>query len=54
MFVVHLKGDYNSNLCQAVLTALLSIKKDITQNNRIRNRILRPLSDVLLAQAWNM
>ena len=53
MFVVHLKGDYNSNLCQAVLTALLSIKKDITQNNRIRNRILRPLSDVLLGQAWN-
>ena len=48
MFVIHLKGKYDHNLCQAVLIALTSLKKDITQNNRIRNRILKPLSQALL------
>lgn len=43
MLVMHLKGDYDLNLCQAVLIALTSLKKDIVQNNRIRNRILRPV-----------
>ena len=47
MFVIHLKGEYDINLCQAVLIALFSLKKDITQNNRIRNRILKPLSQFL-------
>lgn len=47
MFVIHLKGEYDTNLCQAVLIALFSLKKDITQNNRIRNRILKPLSQFL-------
>ena len=50
MFVIHLKGDYDINLCQGVLVALFSLKKDITQNNRIRNRILKPLSEVLSRQ----
>lgn len=44
MFIIHLRGDYDSNLCQAVIMALFSLKKDIAQNNRIRNRILKPLS----------
>ncbi len=48
MFVIYLKGNYDSNLCQAVLIVLFSLKKDITQNNRIRYRILRPLSQVLM------
>lgn len=48
MFVIYLKGSYDNNLCQAVLIALFSLKKDITQNNRIRNRILKPLSQVLM------
>lgn len=50
MFVIHLKGDYDLNLCQAVLTVLFNLKKDITQNNRIRNRILKPLSTALSSQ----
>lgn len=47
MFVIHLKGNYDHNLCQAVLISLANFKKDITQNNRIRNRILKPFSQAL-------
>lgn len=43
MFVIHLKGEYDINLCQAVLTSFISFQKDIRQNNRIRYRILLPL-----------
>lgn len=47
MFVIHLRGDYDRNLCHAVLFAVISLEKDIYQNNRIRNRVLRPLVDAL-------
>lgn len=47
MFVTHLRGDYDRNLCHAVLFAVISLEKDICQNNRIRNRVLRPLVDAL-------
>ena len=39
MFVIHLRGDYDRNLCHAVLFAVISLEKDICQNNRIRNRV---------------
>lgn len=44
MLIVHLKGDYDHNLGYAVIVAILALKKDIKQNNRIRNRILKPIS----------
>ena len=47
MFVIHLRGDYDRNLCHAVLFAVISLEKDNRQNNRIRNRVLRPLVDAL-------
>lgn len=47
MFVIHLRGDYDRNLCHAVLFVVISLEKDICQNNRIRNRVLRPLVDAL-------
>lgn len=47
MLVIHLTGDYDRNLVLAVLMALTSLKKDIAQNNRIRNRLLRPLFQAL-------
>ncbi len=50
MFVVHLTGDYDINLGQAVLLALDNLKKDITQNNRIRKRILMPLYQALASR----
>lgn len=43
MFVIHLKGVYDINLCHAVLLSILSLQKDIRQNNRIRYRIFMPL-----------
>lgn len=47
MFVIHLRGDYDHNLCHAVLFAIISLEKDVRQNNRIRNRVLRPLAEAL-------
>jgi len=47
-FVVHLRGDYDRNLCMAVVTAVFSLEKDYRQNNRIRNRILFPIMEEML------
>lgn len=47
MIVIHLQGDHDRNLTLAVLLALVNLKKDITQNNRIRNRLLRPIFRLL-------
>lgn len=43
MFIIHLTGSYDQNLCYAVITAIITLEKDIRQNDRIRNRILLPL-----------
>lgn len=50
MMVIHLSGNYNGNLALAVLMALVSLKNDLVQNNRIRNRLLRPMFHVLISQ----
>lgn len=42
-FVSQLSGDYDRNLCVAVVSAVFSLERDIHQNNRIRQRILLPL-----------
>lgn len=43
-FVIHLRGDCNANLCVAVVSAIFALGRDLRQNNRIRQRILRPLA----------
>jgi regulator of cell morphogenesis and NO signaling len=43
IMVKHLSGDYNLNLCYAVISAICSLEKDIKQHNRIRFRILVPM-----------
>lgn len=48
-FVIHLRGDYDRNLCVAVVTALNTLRKDVHQNNRIRDRLLKPLCQELFA-----
>lgn len=40
MFIIHLTGKYDLNLCYAVISAIIAFEKDFKQNNRIRNRIL--------------
>lgn len=47
MLVIHLNGNHDSNLALAVLMALANLKKDIVQNNRIRNRLLTPMFKAL-------
>ena len=47
-FVIHLRGEYDHNLCVAVVSALVTLEKDVKQNNRIRDRILKPLCQELL------
>ena len=48
LFVIHLRGEYDLNLCHGVIFALYSLEKDIKQHNRIRNRILRPIADAMI------
>jgi regulator of cell morphogenesis and NO signaling len=43
IIVKHLSGDYNINLCYAVVSAICSLEKDVRQHNRIRFRILSPM-----------
>ena len=40
MFVIHLTGRYDLNLCYAVIVAIITLENDIRKNNRIRDRIL--------------
>ena len=53
IMVKHLSGDYDENLCYAVLFSICSLEKDIKQHNRIRNRILRPIADGMLEACRN-
>jgi hypothetical protein len=47
LFVIHLNGEYDLNLCYGVIFALYTLEKDIKQHNRIRNRVLKPISDAM-------
>ena len=51
MMVMHLQGDYDANLGMAVLFSVVSLKNDILQNNRIRNRIMRPMHRAMSQQS---
>lgn len=42
-FVAHLRGEYDHNLCMAVVSAVFALHHDYQQNNRIRRRILLPI-----------
>ncbi|MDD2437150.1 MAG: helix-turn-helix transcriptional regulator [Massilibacteroides sp.] len=43
LMIKHLSGEYNENLCYAVIFAISSLEKDIRQQDRIRYRILVPM-----------
>ena len=43
IMIKHLSGEYNENLCYAVIFSISSLEKDIRQHNRIRYRILMPM-----------
>ncbi|MDH6358147.1 helix-turn-helix transcriptional regulator [Parabacteroides sp. PF5-9] len=43
IIIKHLSGEYDDNLCYAVIFAINSLEKDMRQHNRIRYRILTPM-----------
>jgi regulator of cell morphogenesis and NO signaling len=43
IIIKHLSGEYNENLCYAVIFAINTLHADIKQHNRIRYRILAPI-----------
>ncbi len=47
LFIIHLSGNYDMNLCYGVIVAIMALEKDIKQNNRIRNRILSPIAHAM-------
>ncbi|MDR2118338.1 MAG: helix-turn-helix transcriptional regulator [Tannerellaceae bacterium] len=47
LIIKHLSGDYNLNLCYAVVSAICTLEKDIKQHNRIRFRILKPMVEAM-------
>ncbi len=47
LIIIHLNGEYDQNLCYAVLVSICNLEKDINQHNRIRNKILMPLVEAL-------
>lgn len=49
-FVIHLKGHYDTNLCNAVVQSLFMLEKDVRQNDRIRDRVLKPAVRASLAK----
>lgn len=47
IIIKHLSGEFDENLCYAVLIAICNLEKDINQHNRIRNKILFPIAEAL-------
>lgn len=43
LMIKHISGEYNENLCYAVIFSIASLEKDIRQQDRIRYRILAPM-----------
>lgn len=50
LMIKHLSGEYEQNLCYAVIFSLSSLEKDIKQHNRIRYRILTPMVSAMEAR----
>lgn len=43
VMIKHLSGEFDDNLCYAVLFSLVMIEKDLACNNRLRNRLFFPM-----------
>lgn len=43
IYIKHISGNYNDNLCYAVVFTIDSLQHDIENHNRIRDKILRPM-----------
>jgi DNA-binding CsgD family transcriptional regulator len=42
ILIKHVSGEYNQNLCHAVIFSISSLEKDLSVHNRLRSKVLRP------------
>lgn len=47
ILIKHIAGNFNENLCYAVLFSIDSLQEDLGKQNRIREKILKPMVDAL-------
>lgn len=43
--IKHISGNFNENMCYAVIFTIDSFQRDLEKNNRIREKILKPMLD---------
>lgn len=48
ILIKHISGNFNENLCYAVLFSVDSFQEDLNKHNRIREKILKPMIDELI------
>lgn len=48
IIIKHISGNFNENMCYAVIFTLDSLQKDLLKHNRIREKILKPMIDDLV------
>ncbi len=54
ILIRHLKGSFNDNLCYAVIFSISGLEKDIQMHNRIRNKVLIPMIELLDDPDFNL
>jgi DNA-binding CsgD family transcriptional regulator len=42
ILIKHISGEYNQNLCHAVIFSISSLEKDLSIHNRLRSKVLHP------------
>jgi DNA-binding CsgD family transcriptional regulator len=47
IIIKHISGNFNENMCYAVIFTIDSLQKDLEKQNRIREKILNPMIDEL-------
>lgn len=47
IIIKHISGNFNENMCYAVIFTIDSFQKDLEKNNRIRGKILKPMIEAL-------
>lgn len=47
IIIKHISGNFNENMCYAVIFTIDSFQKDLEKNNRIREKILKPMLEEL-------
>jgi DNA-binding CsgD family transcriptional regulator len=47
IIIKHISGNFNENMCYAVIFTIDSFQKDLGKHNRIREKILKPMIDEL-------